>query len=243
MTNPIPAAESIDVPASEDNGNVPAESIAPVVPAPAAQEPVAPTEPVVPATPAEPELYELPDGRKVDGATLSREWKENFLPEFTRKSQELAQAKGPKPDIIPQAPIDPLKDPTYAPKNYAELSSIIEERAVRAIEAREQKAVQERQNIENAVTEQLNAVKAIDKNVDENRLFMHATKYQFKDLRLAHQNMRDMAQAIKDTKQATAKDVLKRQDPVSIIPGASGGNKPDPSTFETARDYLKSLQQ
>lgn len=35
-------------------------------------------------------LFELPDGRKVDALTLSKEWKENFYPEFTRRSQALA---------------------------------------------------------------------------------------------------------------------------------------------------------
>jgi predicted NAD-dependent protein-ADP-ribosyltransferase YbiA (DUF1768 family) len=38
----------------------------------------------------EKELFELPDGRKVDSSTLSKEWKENFYPEFTRRSQKLA---------------------------------------------------------------------------------------------------------------------------------------------------------
>lgn len=36
-------------------------------------------------------LFELPDGRKVDASTLSKEWKENFYPEFTRRSQKLAE--------------------------------------------------------------------------------------------------------------------------------------------------------
>jgi predicted NAD-dependent protein-ADP-ribosyltransferase YbiA (DUF1768 family) len=39
----------------------------------------------------EKELFELPDGRKVDSTTLSKEWKENFYPEFTRRSQKLAE--------------------------------------------------------------------------------------------------------------------------------------------------------
>lgn len=39
----------------------------------------------------ETELFELPDGRKVDALTLSKEWKENFYPEFTRRSQSLAE--------------------------------------------------------------------------------------------------------------------------------------------------------
>lgn len=37
------------------------------------------------------ELFELPDGRKVDKETLSKEWKENFYPEFTRRSQKLKE--------------------------------------------------------------------------------------------------------------------------------------------------------
>jgi predicted NAD-dependent protein-ADP-ribosyltransferase YbiA (DUF1768 family) len=44
----------------------------------------------------EKELYELPDGRKVDSATLSKEWKENFYPEFTRRSQKLAEIERQK---------------------------------------------------------------------------------------------------------------------------------------------------
>ena len=36
-------------------------------------------------------LFDLPDGRKVDAKTLSKEWKENFYPEFTRRSQTLRE--------------------------------------------------------------------------------------------------------------------------------------------------------
>ncbi len=39
------------------------------------------------------ELFVLPDGRKVDSQTLSREWKENFYPEFSRRSNELQAFK------------------------------------------------------------------------------------------------------------------------------------------------------
>lgn len=42
-------------------------------------------------TESEQELYELPDGRKVPADQLSKEWKENFYPEFTRKSQRLSE--------------------------------------------------------------------------------------------------------------------------------------------------------
>jgi hypothetical protein len=40
---------------------------------------------------SKPELYELPDGRMVDAKTLSKEWKENFYPEFTKRSQSLSK--------------------------------------------------------------------------------------------------------------------------------------------------------
>jgi len=36
-------------------------------------------------------LFEMPDGKQVDAATLAKEWKENFYPEFTRRSQKLAE--------------------------------------------------------------------------------------------------------------------------------------------------------
>ena len=39
----------------------------------------------------EAELFELPDGRKVDAKSLTREWKENFLPDYTKKAQRLAE--------------------------------------------------------------------------------------------------------------------------------------------------------
>ena len=37
------------------------------------------------------ELFDLPDGRKVPAGELSKEWKENFYPEFTRRSQQLSE--------------------------------------------------------------------------------------------------------------------------------------------------------
>jgi len=42
---------------------------------------------------SEQDTFELPDGRKVDASTLSKEWKDNFYPEFTRRSQELSKLR------------------------------------------------------------------------------------------------------------------------------------------------------
>ena len=56
-----------------DPESIQAPTEEPVVETEPTQEPVTPTEPQEPAQPAEPELYELPDGRKVDAETLSKE--------------------------------------------------------------------------------------------------------------------------------------------------------------------------
>ena len=105
-------ADEISVAPSEENGNVPLDTPSeetPAIPAlpggedaPVAEETPAGDEapavegeevPVVEETPAVDELFELPDGRKVDAATLQTEWKDNFAPEYTRKAQELADLK------------------------------------------------------------------------------------------------------------------------------------------------------
>lgn len=230
-------SEAIDVPANEDNGNVPADAPA-TEPTAEPQEPAA--EPAAPAATPPPELVELPDGRKVDAVTAASEYK-SLLGDYTRKSQELALLKGPKPAEITK-PADPFQDPEYVPKTYGELASEITAKIARDAKAKEDAVIAENTALEAQVNEQLTAVKAIDKTVNETALFDHATKYGFRSLILAHQNMTDMAKLAKNVKQSTAKDVLKRNDPVSIVPGAAGGQKPNPSNFENAREYLRSLQ-
>lgn len=225
---PEPIVESVDVQPSEDNGNVPIEtpSVETKVP-----ETVVETEKTT-----EQELYELPDGRKVDGETLTKEWKENFLPDYTRKSQALA-AK----DKLPEKPTDPTTDPNWQPKTYQELLEVAERRALDKVEAKEQARIEQHQAVENEVIGQLADIKKSDPTVNENALFLHANKYGFRDLKQAHQNMKDMSVLAKNVKQATAKDIAKRNDPVSIAPGASGA-KPNPSNFGTAVEFLRSLK-
>jgi len=135
--------ESIDVAPSAENGNVPAETVLPAAPSqpvdPVVDTPATPAEPIVepatPAVPAEPELFELPDGRKVDAATLATEFKDNFLPEFTRKSQRLAELEKPAP--APETPKSPYADPEYIPQSYEEIIKAAEERALQTLAQRE----------------------------------------------------------------------------------------------------------
>lgn len=229
--------ESIDVVPSADNGNVPAEapSEQPIVETPAVVETAQPAEPVV-------ELFELPDGRKVDAETLSKEWKENFYPDYTRKSQALAE-KDKKPETLLQnnQPANPYADPEYVPKDFEEILKAAEERALKAFEAKEQARVDQRQAVENAVATQLDTIKQTDPSLNEGALFAHANKYHFTDLGLAYQNMKDMSELTKKVQTTTAANIAKRTDPVSVTPGATGA-RPDPSNFSSARDYLRSLK-
>jgi len=188
------------------------------------------------------ELFELPDGRKVDAATLSKEWKENFYPDYTRKSQELAKVKT-NPEPLQDKPAETYyKDPNWQPKTYAE---IIEAAKLEIRSESEKEELQKAEHIKAVETEvmnQLTEIKAIDPNLNENALFLHANKYGFRDLKAAHANMKDMSEVIKKTQTTTAQNIAKRNDPVSVAPGATGGGRPDPSAFENAVDYLRSLK-
>jgi hypothetical protein len=229
----------------EESLGMPAEESTPVMEDQPTGEPeVAPTE--EPAEPAEPEevLYDLPDGRKVDGETLAKEWKENFLPDYTRKSQELANYKK-APENINNQPTDdnPYANPDYIPQSYEEIIRTAEERALKAFEAREQARIEQHQAIENEVANQLAEIKKLDPNLNENSLFQHATKFGFKDLNLAYQNMKYVQDITKNVQQTTVKNIQKRADPVSTTnSGQPIGNSPNPGSFENARDYLRSLK-
>lgn len=234
--------ESIEVVPSEDGGNgLPPETPSvtpsePVVPADENKEPVTTTE-----NTATPELFELPDGRKVDAATLSKEWKENFYPDYTRKSQALAAKDTSSAPLQPNPATNPLDDPSWQPASYGELVKIAKEQALLEIEQKEQQRIDHQKSIEDAVTQQLADVKAVDPNVNENALFLHATKYGFRDLKLAHQNMKDMSETVKKVQTTTAQNIARRSDPVSVSPGSTG-IAPNPSNFATAREYVRSLK-
>lgn len=228
--------DTIEVVSSEEGGNgLPEETETPseATPAEAPTEPETPGEPVVEA-----ELFELPDGRKVDAQTLATEFKQNFLPEFTRKSQKLAELEK---QPLPEQPKSPYEDPGYVPQNYEEIVRAAEERAIQAIERREAEKVAQSQAIEDAVIKQLEDVKKIDPTVNENQLFLHASKYGFRDLTIAHQNMRDMASLAKKVQQTTVQNVQKRNDPVSVSPGATGIPL-NPDNFATSVEYLRALK-
>lgn len=235
--------ENIEVTPSEESGNVPIDFASEETPSEQPNEVIETTEEVEEVEPTEPELYELPDGRKVDAETLSKEWKENFLPEFTRKSQTLAELEKGIPE---PAKLNPLADPEYTPQTYAELAEQIKAQTLAEIESRKQAEIDQRQALESTVVEQLNEVKKLDPTVNENALFLHANtqkeKYGvvFPNLQSVYQHMKDTSAVVKKAQTTTVENIAKRNDPVSVTHGATGA-RPDPSQFENARDYLKSL--
>jgi len=230
---PEPEGEMIVANSESTMVETPSEPTTPETPA----EPKETTEPVVPA---EPELFELPDGRKVDGVTLAKEWKENFLPDYTRKSQELAKTKTETlPDNKPTE--KPYANPDWQPQTYAELIEIAKQEVKGDLLKEKESAIEQEKAIENEVVTQLTEIKKLDPTLNENALFLHANKYGFRDLKQAHQNMKDMSEVIKKTQKVTADNITKRNDPVSITPGATGA-RPDPSQFGNAIEYLRSLK-
>lgn len=249
--------DQIDVPSSEDNGNVPIEFSPSPTPQPLAVDPT--PDGNVPATPTEPapqpaatpneELFELPDGRKVDAATLATEWKQNFLPDYTRKSQALAAQKqgSQQPPAInnepSKAPTNKYADPTYVPQSWEEVIQVAEERALERFNAQQEGEAQRIAAIENHVTAQLQELKTVDPSLNETALFQHATKYGFSDLKAAHANMKDMSAMVRNVQQQTAANIQKRaNEPVATTPGQANGTQPNPADFATARDFMRSLK-
>lgn len=227
--------EPIEVVNSEDSLGFPAEEAPSEQPITEVTPETEPT-PVVPEEVKE-ELFELPDGRKVDAKTLFKEHTENLLPEFTRRSQELAELKK---GSAPKESEDKY-GADWQPQSYAELLQVAEQRALQAIEQKQTAQIEQQRAAETEVITQLEALKKNDPNLNENALFVHANKYGFRDLAVAYKNMKDMSSIVKTTQEVTAKNIAKRVDPVSITPGATG-QRPDPSMFESATEYLRSLK-
>lgn len=233
--------EEISVAPSEENGNLPVDA-----PSELQEETVIPTEEIKETEQPTVPLYDLPDGRKVDGETLAKEWKDNFLPEFTRKSQALAEIEKAK-NINKETIEDPYEKPDYIPQNYAEIIKVAKERAIEEIKAEEQRAVEQQQQVETEVANQLSELKKIDANLNEDALFLHANEYRekygvsFPDLQTAYKHMKDVEGLTKTVQQTTVKNMQKKADPVSTTGGKANGVALNPNQFSNAREYLKAL--
>lgn len=217
-TAPEPESVQEETPSEpESSTEAPAEEVP-------AEEPQA--EPEVPNAEPEEQLYELPDGRKVDAQTLQKEWKENFLPDYTRKSQKVAEyERGGQHINKTDEDLPAWKRPDYVPQSYAEIIEIAKQQAIEDLES-SRKAEEARQSeIASKVDEQIADIKKDNPNLDESALFQHANKYHFSDLKLAYENMKEMKNAEVRTEQRVVKNLTKRkEDPVSGAPSPSGSD-------------------
>lgn len=239
--------DSIPAPAVEAPS--PIETVAEVTPAVEAPAPTEVTPEPAASEPTTPEaaLFELPDGRKVDAATLEREWKQNFYPEYTRKSQELAALKTPQ--ITNEEP--EWKNPDFSPKSWAEAIEIAKAEAIKEIIQGASAAESQRAAVLAQVDATITEIKATDPKLDEDALFEHATKYGFTDLKAANQNMKDLKAVELATEQRVLKNLgVRAKDPISTTPSTppSGAGKPEydsvkASQFRSASDFLEAIKK
>ncbi len=234
-----PAEAPKEAPAPEPSPEVPAEKV---------ETPADPTPEPTPPAADEPKLYDLPDGRKVDAETLAREFRENFLPEFTRKSQALAEIERNKDINKPKENEPAWKNPDYVPQNYGEVIELAKQEAIREMQNASHAEQERIASVQREVDTQLSEIKSLDPKLDENALFVHANKYGFRDLKAAHSNMTDMKKALVDVEQRTVKNLKTREaDPISTGPSSetppSDGLDPKVmSQFEGAAEYLAFLK-
>lgn len=188
-----------------------------------------------------PELYELPDGRKVDGTTLHKEYTENLLPEFTRRSQELAALKqAPVPQINQPTNQNYWEDPNWQPATIAEFRQSIKDADVYERTIQAQLEAQQREAIQAEVGQQLADIKANDKDLNENELFAHAHKFGFTDLHKAYENYSLIKGVTKSTEQRVAKNMTQRGAPVAGVP--TGSASVDLSKFSSPLEALRFLK-
>ncbi len=195
-----------------------------------------------------PQLYSLPDGRQVDAAGLQREY-ENLLPEFTRKSQRLAEyERGNSSQPINNPQVPKWQDPNYVPQSWGELVEMGKQAALEELSATA-RAEQEKQNqVLAVVDQQLSSIKARDPKVNEDALFTHANKYGFTNLEAAYENMAEIRRVAQATEARVLKDVGARKvDPIagggtpSSAPNAAV-NSGNISNFSSALDFLRNKQ-
>ena len=199
----------------------------------------------------EPTLYDTPDGRKVTAEVLQREWKENFLPEFTRKSQKLAEYERVNdPNLNNPKKDEPAwKSPDYVPQNYAEVIELAKAEAIAEMQNSAQAEQDRRSSIQQAVETELGELKTKDPSLDENSLFAHANKYGFSSLSAAHANLTDMKKSVVDVEKRTVKNIKDREaDPISTgtggqVPEVAGYDPSEMSRFEGAAEYLAHLKK
>lgn len=214
---------------------------------------VKPTESPAEQPKVEEELFETPDGRKVNKEEFQKLWKEHFYPDYTRKSQRLAELEkggGKEINNPPEKKIDaPWKDPSYVPETYAEIVEYAKAEAIKEFQETAKRQVEEKAKIESIVENEIAELKKLDPNLDQNSLFLHANKYGFTDLRKAYENMSEFNRMKLDVEQNVIKNLKKREEvPVNAKPTPPApSDNPDvieapTKRFSSAQEHLAYLK-
>lgn len=203
-------------------------------------------------TATEQPLYDLPDGRKVDGATLQNVYKD-LLGDYTQKAQTLSQFEKAgiqvKTEPTINTPQNPWEDPNWVPKNYAEIVAASKQAFKAEAEAQTKAEADARAVVTQQIDTELGEIKKLEPNVSEDLLFAHATKYGFTSLKQAFTNMRDLNVAIKATQAQTQKNLANRANEVINTKGGEISTKAEGIDYRqvtqkgtSAIDFLQRIQ-
>ena len=201
-------------------------------------------EPEVETPKADDNLVELPDGRKLPPKEAEAEYR-NLYSEFTRKSQVLAKYE--KGDSKITNNNEPTKE-EWIPETWQEVLEKSKQEVRADLEREHQAETEARKETETFVSTQLDELKKDNPTLNENQLFNHALKYNFRDLKVAYSNMKDMQSSIQKATELTARNIQKRNaDPISGSPQGGAiidGDVYDPSARNISLvDYLRSMNQ
>lgn len=186
----------------------------PVVETPT-ETPEAPVTPETPAveTPPATDKFKLPDGREVTKEELYDLHVNKLLPDYTRKSQKLAEYENinKTKEEVPE-----WKRPDYQPKTYAEVIDLAKQEAINELRREAEAEAARTKEVATFVDSQIQELKKSDPKLDENALFLHANKFGFRDLKSAHENMQALKQAALEAEQRTLKNLKARgADPIT----------------------------
>jgi len=166
-----------------------------------------------------------------------------LLPEFTQKSQKLAEfekASKPQEEDLPS-----YKREGWEPKTMPELAKAIEEaeergmsRALGTLEARQAEATKVKQEVDDFVAD----IKKSDKEFDDQDFFSYAAKHKFpvktlEDLRAVYSSYDELQKVADNSEEKGRKGKERRRDKVN----SSAGGKDEGINFTDIRVQGKSI--
>jgi hypothetical protein len=194
-------------------------------------------------TPTDDNLVELPDGRKLPPKEAEKEYR-TLYSEFTRKSQKLATYEKDPSKITNN---ETEKKGEWIPETWEEVLEKSKQALREDLEKEQKLEKEQREQNEKNVLAQLAEIKKENPTLNETQLFNHALKYNFRDLKVAHANMKDMLSSIKKASETTAQNITKRN-AEQINTGVNGGDIPDGDVYDPSvrnmsmLDYLRSMK-